>query len=114
LDKAVKVLEKWNIIVDTISMKSEKFMGIAHCPNNHKMYYHLDLVYLPEDEYESGLLWFTGSKGFNINMRAKAKQLGLVLNQHGLFDDRGDRIPAYTEREIMKELGMKWFPPEKR
>jgi DNA polymerase beta len=114
LNKAVKVLEKWGIIVDTISMKSEKFMGIAHCPNNHKMYYHLDLVYLPEDEYESGLLWFTGSKGFNINMRAKAKQLGLVLNQHGLFDDRGNRIPAYTEYEIMKELGMKWFPPEKR
>ena len=114
LEQAVKVLVKWGIVVDTISMKKEKFMGIAHCPHNHKMYYHLDLVYLPADEYESGLLWFTGSKGFNINMRAKAKQLGLVLNQHGLFDDKGNRLPVYTEKEIMRELGMNWTPPEKR
>ncbi len=114
LKTIVDTLKKWDIITDVISMQKEKFMGIAHCPSGQYFYFHVDIVFLPKEQWGAGLLWFTGSKGFNIMMRAKAKQLGYTLNQKGLFNKNGDQIPAYTEKEIMKAVGMKWIPPEER
>ena len=114
LTRIVDILKKWGIITDVISMKKEKFMGIAHCPSGQYFYFHLDMVFLPKEQWGAGLLWFTGSKGFNIQMRAKAKKMGYTLNQHGLFNKNGEQIPAYSEKEIMKALGMNWVPPEKR
>jgi DNA polymerase/3'-5' exonuclease PolX len=95
-------------------MKDEKFMGIAHCPSGQYFYFHVDIVFLPKEQWGSGLLWFTGSKLFNINMRSKAKKMGYILNQKGLFDKNGEQIPVFTEKDIMKELKMQWTPPEKR
>ena len=70
---------------------------------------------LPEDEWGSGLLWFTGSKTFNIELRYTAKKKGYTLNQHGLFNrDTVERIPIFTEKEILAFLGKNWIPPEKR
>ena len=114
LKRIVDILKKWGIITDVISMQKEKFMGIAHCPSGQYFYFHVDIVFLPKEQWGAGLLWFTGSKGFNIQMRSKAKKMGYTLNQHGLFNKNGDQIPVYTEKEIMKALGMKWVPPEKR
>lgn len=114
LKRIVDILQKWGIITDIISMQKEKFMGIAHCPSGQYFYFHVDIVFLPKEQWGAGLLWFTGSKGFNIQMRSNAKKMGYTLNQHGLFNKNGDQIPVYTEKEIMKALGMKWVPPEKR
>ena len=114
LKRIVDILKKWGIITDVISMQKEKFMGIAHCPSGQYFYFHVDIVFLPKEQWGAGLLWFTGSKGFNIQMRYKAKKMGYTLNQHGLFNKNGDQIPVYSEKEIMKALGMKWVPPEKR
>tara|TARA_B100000497_G_scaffold39015_1_gene45690 strand:- start:2507 stop:3469 length:963 start_codon:yes stop_codon:yes gene_type:complete len=114
LRKIVDVLKEWKVITDVISMKDEKFMGIAHCPSGKYFYFHVDIVFLPKEEWGSGLLWFTGSKVFNINMRARAKKMGYTLNQKGLFDQNGDQIKAFTEKEIMYALKMNWVPPEKR
>ena len=80
LKRIVDILIKWGIITDVISMKKEKFMGIAHCPSGQYFYFHLDIVFLPKEQWGAGLLWFTGSKGFNITMRAKAKKMGYTLN----------------------------------
>jgi len=62
----------------------------------------------------AGLLYFTGSKGFNISIRSEARKKGLLLNQHGLFDNKGNRIPAYTEKEIFDALSVKYVPPNFR
>jgi DNA polymerase beta len=114
LKRIVEILSKWKVITDVISMKDEKFMGIAHCPSGQYFYFHIDIVFLPKEQWGSGLLWFTGSKLFNINMRSKAKKMGYILNQKGLFDKNGEQIPVFTEKDIMKTLKMKWTPPEER
>jgi len=114
LDEIVGVLKNKKIITDTISMKKEKFMGIARCPQGNYQVVHLDLIFLPPREWGSGLLYFTGSKNFNIMMRGRAKKMGLVLNQHGLFEKNGNRVPVYSEREIMSKLDLPWFSPRKR
>jgi len=115
LKKLVDVLCRWGMVTDILSMRGEKFMGIAQCPDGKWYHFRLDIEFIPEDEYGSTLLYFTGSKGFNVAMRADAKRQGYTLNQHGLFDiKKGNRIPVFTEREIMEFLGMRYVPPERR
>lgn len=111
LKRMVKALTKTNIITDTLSMKEEKFMGISQCSNHG--FFRLDIEFLPKEEFGSGILYFTGSKEFNINMRYIAKKQGLILNQHGLFKDKV-RLPVFTEKEIFRELGMKYIKPSQR
>jgi len=114
LAQMIAALTRWGIVTDTLSMKGEKFMGIVHCPSGQWYHFRMDVEFLPEDEWGSGLLYFTGSKGFNVAMRMDAKRKGMILNQHGLFDTNGDRIPVYTEMEIIKAVGMKYVHPELR
>lgn len=66
-----------------------------------------------EDEWPFYLLYRTGSKKLNIIMRKKAKDLGLKLNEHGLW--RGDwLIPCFDEAMIFEKIGMAYLQPEKR
>lgn len=79
----------------------------------------VDLMATPPDEWVTSLLYFTGSKEFNIAMRAKAKRMGLTLNEHGLYRDTASGgglafgVPN-SEREVFAHLGMKYVPPERR
>jgi DNA polymerase/3'-5' exonuclease PolX len=113
LKDMINVLIKSDIVTDVLSMKNEKFMGIAQCPSGEWFNVRLDVEFLPIEEYGSGLLYFTGSKAMNIHMRKKALKLGLTLNQHGLFKG-SERLPFYTEKEIFTALEIKYVSPEKR
>jgi DNA polymerase (family 10) len=63
----------------------------------------------------ASLLHFTGSKQFNIRIRAHAKKLGFLLNQHGLFkDNKKVEFKRSTERVLLKKLGISWCEPEDR
>jgi DNA polymerase (family 10) len=67
----------------------------------------------PEDEIPM-LLYSTGSKEFNIEMRRKAKKLGFLLNQKGLFQD-GEKVPDLTdEKDYFDILEMDYKEPEER
>lgn len=66
-----------------------------------------------KEEFIPSLLYFTGSKNFNITMRKIAKDKGFLLNQYGLF--KGDkRVDIKSEKDIFKMLDMKYLSPEKR
>lgn len=60
------------------------------------------------------LLYATGSKEHNVRMRFIAKHRGFLLNQYGVFDEKGKLIPAKNEREIFDLLKIKWRRPEDR
>ena len=73
----------------------------------------VDILYLPLNNFYFGLLYFTGSKTFNEHMRAHAKQMGLTLNQYGLF--KGKRaLRAHSEEDIFALLGLTYVMPELR
>lgn len=114
LKDIIRVLIKWKVVTDVLSMKDEKFMGVVNCPSGQWFRFRMDIEFLPEEEWGSGLLYFTGSKDFNKRMRAIAKRKGLTLNQHGLFDSEGKRLLLYTEKEIMEYLDMKFVIPSER
>lgn len=72
-----------------------------------------DLRVLPEKSFGSALLYFTGSKDFNVELRKIAIKKGLKLNEYGLFKGE-EAVARFTEDEIFKKLGMDYVEPELR
>ena len=73
----------------------------------------VDLRFVPAASFGAALLYFTGSKEHNIELRKLALEKGLSLNEYGLT--RGEKIVAgRTEEEVYRALGMSWIPPELR
>ncbi len=73
----------------------------------------VDLRVVGEESYGAALLYFTGSKSHNIELRNIAIDRGWKLNEYGLF--RGTkRIAGKTEAEIYQKLGLPLIPPELR
>jgi DNA polymerase (family 10) len=61
----------------------------------------------------SALLYFTGSKAHNIQLRQKSIDKGWLLSEYGLFED--DKVIASeTEEDIYQALGMTYVPPTMR
>lgn len=61
----------------------------------------------------SALLYFTGSKAHNIQLRQRAIEAGRLLSEYGLFE--GERLVASErEEEIYRALGMQFVPPTLR
>lgn len=72
-----------------------------------------DLRVFDEKSFGAAMLYFTGSKLFNIKLRTIAIKKGFKLNEYGLF--KGEKIVAgKTEEEVFKKLGLQYIPPEMR
>ncbi len=73
----------------------------------------VDLKIVPPESFGAGLQYFTGSKAHDIHLRRIAQQMGLKLNEYGVW--RGEeRIAGATEEEVYAALGMDWIPPPMR
>ena len=73
----------------------------------------VDLRVVPAESYGAALLYFTGSKAHNIELRRIAIEKGLTLNEYGLL--RGETpVAGRTEAEVYQALGLEWIPPELR
>jgi DNA polymerase/3'-5' exonuclease PolX len=76
----------------------------------------VDVVMAPPSEYYYSLLYLTGSKEFNIEMRRHCKNMSLRLNEHGLFDESGKllNLDVSGEEDIFKYLGLRYCAPAGR
>lgn len=106
------------LLADNFAHGSKKYMGVARIAPGSTVR-RVDLLLTPPSEHAFALLYFTGSKEFNVHVRKMALQKGLSLNEHGLTDTRTrQRInptPALaTEKDILTYLGVDWVPPKKR
>lgn len=75
-------------------------------------YIHVDIRVVKPKEYPYALVYFTGSREFNIIIRHKAKQKGYKLNEYGINGKQQHK----NEKEIFKYLGidMKYLDPSNR
>jgi len=72
-----------------------------------------DLRVVPAESFGAALQYFTGSKEHNVVLRGKAKDLGLKVNEYGVF--RGDeQVAGATEEEVYAAIRLPWIPPELR
>ena len=73
-----------------------------------------DLRMVTADEFPYALHHFTGSREHNTAMRGRAKDLGLKMNEYGLFrGERKCRLPL-PRKEIFATLGLQYIDPELR
>jgi len=73
----------------------------------------IDCRVVEEKSFGAALLYFTGSKNFNINIRQRAVKQGLKINEYGVF--KGDKFVAgHTEKDIFKLLKLEYVEPELR
>ncbi len=73
----------------------------------------VDLRTFNDESFGSALMYFTGSKETNVELRRIAIAKGYKLSEYGVF--RGDKLLAgRTEDEIFQTLGMSYIEPELR
>ena len=66
-----------------------------------------------EKSFGAALLYFTGSRDFNIKLRRMAASRGLKINEYGVFR-KNKFICGRSEDEIFKALGLSYIEPELR
>ena len=75
----------------------------------------VDVRLLEKESFGAALLYFTGSKEHNVNLRGRANKLGYTLNEYALSTLKGGRrIAGKSEEEIYAKLGLDVPPPEIR
>ena len=76
----------------------------------------VDLHLVENDEFGAALQYFTGSKKHNVETRDIAIDLGLKLNEYGVWEKNGEeeRVAGESEQEVYDALGMAYPPPELR
>lgn len=73
----------------------------------------VDVRVVDKNSFGAALYYFTGSKAHNIQVRRRAQQRGLKINEYGVF--RGEeRIAGKTEASVFKAVGLPYIPPELR
>ena len=74
---------------------------------------HVDIRFAEPTFYGAMILYFTGPRQFNINMRTKAMKMRLRLNEYGVWLNE-ERIAGATEKEIFDVLSLDYISPEER
>lgn len=91
-----------------------KFLGYIKID---KYYRRIDILLTSQEEYPFSVLYFTGSKEFNVRMRAHALKMGYSMNEHGLTSVKGDIVDTSnikTELDIFKFLKFPYVKPSER
>lgn len=75
----------------------------------------IDLRVVKPSQFGAAILYFTGSKQHNIELRQRAIDRSLLLNEYGLEDaDSGKVVAAGTEKAVYRALDLPFIPPEMR
>ncbi len=77
-------------------------------------YKRVDIFIADEGEEACSLLAHTGPAQYNIKLRKKAMEMGLILNEKCLADVHGTSIPTHTEADVQSLLGFPVKEPKDR
>lgn len=118
LGVVVKQLESIGYLIDHLTEASNtKYMGMGLYSRLSKIARRIDIRFVPFDAYGSAILYFTGSKNFNVNMRKKAISMGYTLSEYGLYKiENGEKVllECPTEEDVFKRLNMEYVKPVDR
>jgi len=74
----------------------------------------IDLRIVSPTHFAPALLYFTGSKEHNVQLRQRAIKQNKRLNEYGITDHQNKNLPAQTETQIYQALGLPFIPPTLR
>jgi len=101
-------LKELKIIVETLANGRKKFMGISKLKGGKNR--HIDIIDTTRESYPFGVLYFTGSGGFNTRMRGHALKQGYSINEYGISHKKTKK-PVSSE-EIMAKISKPTFETE--
>jgi DNA polymerase (family 10) len=73
----------------------------------------VDLRCVAQESYGAALHYFTGSKSHNIVIRIMARDMGMKVNEYGIFKGK-KKISGATEDEMYEAVGLCYIDPELR
>ena len=119
LGKFVEFLTKLDFLVDHLTDNGRsKYMGFCIVKQANKktnIARRIDIRLIPYNSYGTAILYFTGSKLFNTQMRTHALGKGYSLNEYGLKRLKDNvLIPCKTEEEVFELLDYPFKKPEER
>lgn len=102
-------------LVGRFSEGPTKFMGIIKMGEQFNAH-QIDIRLVKKAAYPAALMYFTGSKRFNILMRTQAQMHQMSLNEYGLTSNvMGQPDPVvHSEEEIFQLLGVQYLAPRER
>lgn len=115
LSKLVRELKKVNFIIDDLTKSGQKkYMGV--CKLQAKLpARRIDIRCVNYDEYYAAILYFTGSKNFNVLMRQNAIDMNYSLNEYGLKNkETNEIIKLKSEQDLFKILEVPYIKPTER
>jgi NAD-dependent DNA ligase len=130
----IELLIKSRIIIEVLSRGKSKCLVISQLPsiktgtniNSNHVARRVDFLFCSKEEYPFSLLYFTGSKLFNTNMRAHALTLGYSMNEHGLTKTATNQTTSsgiatlnptasgIAEKDIFTFLNLEYVSPKER
>ena len=106
---AMDCLAAYSRVTDTI-VRGETKMSI-----NLDTGTQVDLRIVPAESFGAALQYFTGSKDHNVVVRGRARQMGLKVNEWGVYSLEDDTyVAGETEEDVYAALELPYFPPEIR
>ena len=115
LKKVVKELTKNNLIIDNLTSKGDtKFMGVCKI-NESLVARRIDIRVVNYESYFTALIYFTGSKNFNVYLRNKALEHNYSLNEYSLTNTiDGTEKLLTSEKEIFNLFKIPYLSPIER
>lgn len=106
---------------------NQMYMGVVMIPES-RIHRRIDIKWYEERQKPFASLLFTGNTFFNRSIKLYCKSRGLALSDHGLqptervtkangkteIISKGVSLPATSEEDIFKLLGLKYIPPTER
>ena len=109
------IFDGQNYMQTTLSLGPKKFMGVCQEPGSFAK--RIDIMFTKPEEYPFAILYFTGSKDFNTNMRKDLLSRGLSLNEYSLKDNVTKKSVDHvfvSERDIFDYIKYEYVEPENR
>ena len=115
IDNLIDQLKSSGYVKEILANGEKKFMGICKLPK-HRTHRRIDIMFTEQDKYPFAILYFTGSKEFNVNMRGIALSKGYSMNEYGLTSTKTQKAITNitSERQIFNFLGIPWAEPKDR
>jgi len=105
--KVIDYFTKFPKVLETVSAGTTRSTVVL---NNSLQ---IDLRVVEKESYGAALHYFTGSKSHVIAIRQIAIDLGLKINEYGVYREE-KKIAGLTEKDVYKSVGLPVIPPELR
>jgi DNA polymerase (family X) len=107
-ENAIKLFTKQDEVKEVLAAGESK--ASVKLQNN----FQVDVRVISRESWGAALLYFTGSKSHNVELRTIAIRKGLRLNEYGLYRADETMVAGKSENDVYNALGMDYIEPELR